>query len=153
MDVMLTVKGKEYKIKTEQYVNVDPQYLDKEFAEQASRYCWLASLRACSGDELRLAEAAMDLVEAQITSGLRLEASGKTTETSLKHEVRMKPEFQKALAQYNGVAYVCDQLSAMVKAMEHKRDMLQQLGAARRQEMELYVPKRKAGKPSGADGS
>ena len=115
----------------EDIVRIGPD-LDAEFRRQAATYARVGQKLADARADTRRLKSEFDLVYAQLyndeenTGGVELR----------KQWVIVQKAYQAKDKQLRDAQYVEDSMQAVVRAMEHKRDALMNLGANSRHEMD-----------------
>lgn len=111
-------------------LEIDDDALDVEWNRQSMQYMKYAELSAEADRDCQKAKEQCEVVEAQVDSKIRERARVediKITEASIKAEIKISPEYQKAKSEYLQADYQAQILSAAVKAFDHRKKALEHL--------------------------
>lgn len=112
---------------------IDPVDLDGELTEQSALYAWWATLAAEADYEADRAQQRLGVVEAEVVSRLREEGNAATLVDKL---VKGQPDYAEALEVYLLKKRNARVLSALVRSLEHRREMLVALVHRRNRDFE-----------------
>jgi hypothetical protein len=108
-------------------IKINKYQLEIECEQHASTYLYWARKLADAKSDLNSADDTLKLVSAQTDLEVRNtwdDRNGKQTENSIKAVVESHENIITAKADYNKIQREVNTLSAVVTAMEHRRDML-----------------------------
>jgi hypothetical protein len=77
-------------------------------------------------------------LSSKLRSGYKHSATGKLTAKDLDDLVFADESYQMALTEVNDATFKYELLKGLVRALEQKKDMLQQVSANKREETKLY---------------
>ena len=138
MHVDIKVLDKEWSGETRDVLKINEQRLTHEFIEHPSTYAWFAALLAYATAETESMKLSHEVLQANLYAEKRLEmakGSGKVTEDKIKNAVVEDDRYAASQEQLTETKRQHGIVRAIVTALEHRKDMLIQLGATRRQEM------------------
>jgi hypothetical protein len=121
-------------IDIEDIVNVGDD-LDYEFRRQAAFRAWISTVHAESKAKTRLNKAQLELIEATLTNKIRKNIKGLTV-ADVNARVISSTKYREKLAELHESQLYEDTLKGFVDALDSKKDMLVQLGANSRQEID-----------------
>lgn len=129
---------KVYNIDSELMVN-DNNY-QQEFLDQPRKYSFWADKLAIANRQLAGAQQAADLLHAQLYKKHFLElikSKLRPTKDMVESDILQEQDYQTALSNIEYCAFVVEQLKVVVKAFEHRKDMLIQYGADARKDKDM----------------
>lgn len=109
--------------------------LDLEFRRQAGYYAWIATVYAEAKARTRLQKAELELFESRATNSIRETTPGLTV-GDVKSRVITSPKYRTKLSELHEAQRYEDILRGFVGALDQKKDMLVQLGANSRNELD-----------------
>jgi hypothetical protein len=125
-------KGSELDIESMIRVGND---LDFEFRRQAGNYAWVSTVYAEAKDKSRRLKAELELLEAKLNKSIRKNGE-KLTVSDVNARVISHSKYVLTQDELFKAQHYEDILRGFVFALDAKKDMLQQIGAASRQEMD-----------------
>ena len=120
-------------------VEINEGDLNTEFKSQASKYASYANAEAYAKGKAMTAKLRLEVVDAEMTKKIRerlLTEGTKPTEKMIQSEVILSPEYQAAQQQLIDANRDADIARGAKEAFTQRRDMLIQLGSAKRQEVD-----------------
>jgi len=120
-------------IDIEAIVNVGDD-LDYEFRRQASFRAWISTVHAESKAKSRLDKAELELLKSRLTNKIRKNTKGLTI-SDVEARVISSTKYRIKLEELHNAQKYEDVLKGFLEAIDTKRDMLMQLGANSRVEM------------------
>lgn len=123
-------------------LEISESNLSKAMIRQAPLFARYSALAAKAQFQADRADQQVDLVEAELDSDIRddMNAKGvKITESMVKAAVIRHPKYQKAVTRYNEAKAIAEMVKTAADSFRHRRDMLIQMGADRREEMKGAV--------------
>lgn len=123
-------------------LEVSETNLSKAMIRQAPLFARYSALAAKAQFQADRADQQVDLVEAELDSDIRddMNAKGiKITENLVKAAIIRHPKYQKAVTRYNEAKAIAEMVKTAADSFRHRRDMLIQMGADRREEMKGAV--------------
>lgn len=124
-------------------IEINEADLNMEFKDQAKRYLKYAVSEARAQAEVIRVKTALEMTEAEVEKKIRaeleaeaVEGKGKVTEKRIQSAVITHPLYRTAFETYLQAKENADVLKAVVMSFAQRKDMLMQLGMAKRQEME-----------------
>lgn len=111
--------------------------LSNDFMEQAGKYAWWATLAETAKAHRDNLEAIMDKVEAEADTRVRkkLDVEGiKITESLVKSRIKLDEQYQESLKAYVKAKKNASIIEKIVRAFDHRKEMLISLGAHLREE-------------------
>lgn len=111
--------------------------LQKEFMEQPGKYAFYAQQAATANSKMLTSKMRMEVVEAELYKKIKdelVDAGAKPTEKMISSEMLVRDEWKSAQKSYIKAQEAYKIAKAAMDAMEHRRDMLIQLGSSARQE-------------------
>jgi len=133
------VNGEDSTIDVDAVVSVSND-LNKEFREQSAWYSRATTLHARIKRLVRLREAKLELITAQLRNEFRIKIAKKdgnrATKEQLESYVITHPNYREVLSSLHKAQFKEDVLHGVVRALEHKRDALVGLSANMRKEMD-----------------
>ena len=123
------------KLDIKSLVTVDTENLDEEFKQQAGYYAWVSAVYAEAKAVTRQAKNELEVLEAKLSTKARDNEYAKTI-VEVKQWVIGRPEYQEKLTQLHEAQLYEDILQGAVRSLEQRKDMIVQLGANHRQELD-----------------
>ena len=108
--------------------------LDREFRRQASFRAWIGTVHAESKARTRLNKAELELLKSKLTNKIRRNVKGLTV-SDVEARVISSTKYRSKQEELHFSQKYEDTLRGMIEALDTKRDMLMQLGANSRVEM------------------
>lgn len=139
-DIEIPVRLANGKIKVlnvQEELSVSEETLSQDYMEQAGKYAWWAVLAESAKAQRDKKEIDMDKAEAEADKRVRkeLELDGvKITESLVKSRIKLDSEYLEAVDAYNKAKKNAAVLDKLVRAFDHRKEMLISLGAQLREE-------------------
>ncbi len=111
----------------EKDVSVNRHDLEFEWVRQASTYHFYLVKHAEANQQREEDKDALDQVVARLYDEKRADLGDKVTETAIKRAIEMEPEYRSVVEQAKQYDHKINLLSAAIKAMEHKKTVLENL--------------------------
>ena len=127
-----------YKDISDALVKFDEFSIDNEMLRQASIYSYYYGLMGAAKKQVNDLDADIARLSAKLRSGYKHSATGKLTAKDLDDLVFADDSYQMALTEVNDATFKYELLKGLVRALEQKKDMLQQVSANKREETKLY---------------
>ena len=127
-----------YHIISDQLLKFDDMSVDSELSKQASMYSFYHALMALAKKKLSDAETDHTQYMAQLRQTIRTESTNKLTAKDLDDAVLADNTNKEHQNLINSLSYRYELLKGLVRALEQKKDMLQQVSANKREETKLY---------------
>lgn len=130
-------KIKVFNVKDELAISEDT--LTTDFMEQAGKYAWWAVLAETAKYNKEKMEVELDKAEAQADTDARkaLEVDGiKITEGAVKQRIKLDENYLEAVGDFNKAKKNASILEKVMKAFEHRKDMLMVAGSHIRESKE-----------------
>ena len=127
-----------YKDISDALVKFDEFSIDNEMLRQASIYSYYYGLMGAAKKQVNDLDADIARLSAKLRSGYKHSATGKLTAKDLDDLVLADDSYQMALTEVNDATFKYELLKGLVRALEQKKDMLQQVSANKREETKLY---------------
>jgi hypothetical protein len=112
--------------------------VDSELSKQASMYSFYHALMALAKKKLSDAETDHTQYMAKLRQTIRTESTNKLTAKDLDDAVLADNTNKEHQNLINSLSYRYELLKGLVRALEQKKDMLQQVSANKREETKLY---------------
>lgn len=133
-------------------IDIDIDRLHVEWTDHSKQFHAAASRLADAKKDVAEAEAALDLIEAELANAVRLSPSSfgldKLTVDIVKDRVRVAPERVRAVHDLNVKQHAVDLLKALVDALSHRKTALENIVSLR---LADYFSAPREPKHSGAD--
>lgn len=113
--------------------------LQNEFEIQAGNYAWATGVMAEAKAAVRQLKAELELLDAQLTNKIRKKFGGVLKVNEVRALVVSSTKYRNKNVSLRKAQKTEDYVSGFVKALEQKKDMLVQLGAASRAEYDPEV--------------
>jgi len=140
-------EGRDYGNPIQQDTEINHVDLDEEFVHHTEKYAWWAFLAEHAKAEVNELKNQLEIAYAQLDHRIRDKAAKhavearakkqtpiKYTEKMVENEVLLSDEYQEILTKYNNARRAAGLAAAGQASMQHRRDMLLQLGANYRTE-------------------
>jgi hypothetical protein len=127
-----------YHIISDELLKFDDHSIDSELSRQASVYSYYHALMAFAKKELSDAENKHTQLMSQLRKEKRIEGGGKLTAKDLDDAVLCDEQLKEHQDLVNDLEFRYELLKGLVRALEQKKDMLQQVSANKREETKLY---------------
>lgn len=127
-----------YHIISDELLKFDDHSIDSELSRQASVYSYYHALMAFAKKELSDGENKHTQLMSQLRKEKRIEGGGKLTAKDLDDAVLCDEQLKEHQDLVNDLEFRYELLKGLVKALEQKKDMLQQVSANKREETKLY---------------
>jgi hypothetical protein len=127
-----------YKDISDALVKFDEFNIDNEMLRQASIYSYYYGLMSAAKKQMNDLDADVVRLSSKLRSGYKHSATGKLTAKDLDDLVFADESYQMALTEVNDATFKYELLKGLVRALEQKKDMLQQVSANKREETKLY---------------
>ena len=127
-----------YKTISDAVVKFDEYIIDNEMFRQASIYSYYYGLMGAAKKQVNDLDADIARLSAKLRSGYKHSATGKLTAKDLDDLVLADDSYQMALTEVNDATFKYELLKGLVRALEQKKDMLQQVSANKREDTKLY---------------
>lgn len=137
MQVNIDVKDKKYDGTLRNIVQINAGDLMNEFCEHPSKYAWFGALSEICSSEVETKEFALDVLRANLDEEKRMkfkEENVKVTETVIQSAIITDKRYKVIMEELIELKKQYGILKSIVKALEHRKDMLIQLGSTKRQE-------------------
>ena len=124
------------------HLEIDQTQLDEELSKQAARYLFVAEQAVNAELQYETFKAQMGQLEASLDCKVRsaAEAAGKkTTETSIRNQIELDPNYQKAVKTLVELRARREALKALREAYYQRKDCLIQLAIKARSEIETML--------------
>lgn len=138
---LIAINEKEYKVDVKDICKIDEENLSDEFIKYPATFAWwstVSTLYSAKRDDL---EKQMKILEAEIDTKIRRQLSPSERksmkEKEIDAQIKMDRRYMLIWDEYLDAKGVCRRLDALIKGLEAKKDMLIQIGARKRKEMEL----------------
>jgi hypothetical protein len=112
--------------------------IDEEMQRQASLYSYYHGLMCAAKKSMNDLDADLTRLSAKLRSGYKSSATGKLTAKDLDDLVLADDSYGVAQGEVNEATFKYELLKGLVKSLEQKKDMLQQVSANKREEIKLY---------------
>ena len=112
--------------------------IDEEMQRQASLYSYYHGLMCAAKKSMNDLDADLTRLSAKLRSGYKSSATGKLTAKDLDDLVLADDSYGVAQSEVNEATFKYELLKGLVKSLEQKKDMLQQVSANKREEIKLY---------------
>lgn len=121
---------------TREDITIDVDDLQGEFVKQSGLYYYYSSKLEEVRESLYLEKVAMEILEAKLSISFRTSTtnSNRVTESQVLSHIKTSPEWEEKQKQLAALKKAEGQYKAIVESLIHKKDMLIQLGAAKRSE-------------------
>lgn len=127
-----------YKVISDSLVKIDEFNIGDALVNQASMYSYyhglMCAAKHIAGDKSNLATH----IAATIRKNMRSSSSTKVSVSQADDAVDSDQEYMDVLRDVNDATFKYELLKGLVKALEQKKDMLQQVSANKREETKLY---------------
>jgi hypothetical protein len=127
-----------YHIISDNVLKFDDVSVDSELSKQASTYSYYHALMALAKKKLSDAETDHGQYMATLRKNVRNENTSKLTAKDLDDAVLADETNKEHLNLINELSFRYELLKGLVRALEQKKDMLQQVSANKREETKLY---------------
>lgn len=127
-----------YKDISDAVVKFDEFNIDNEMFRQASIYSYYYGLMGAAKKRMNDLDADIVRLSSKLRSGYKHSATTKLTAKDLDDLVFADDAYQAATADVNDATFKYELLKGLVRALEQKKDMLQQVSANKREETKLY---------------
>jgi len=127
-----------YKDISDALIKFDGSNLDEEMQRQASLYSYYHGLMIAAKKMVNDLDADLTRLSAKLRSGYKMSSTTKLTAKDLDDLVLADDSFVVAQKEVNEATFKYELLKGLVKALEQKKDMLQQVSANKREEIKLY---------------
>jgi hypothetical protein len=127
-----------YKDISDALVKFDGSNIDDEMQRQASLYSYYHGLMIAAKKMVNDLDADLTRLSAKLRSGYKMSSTTKLTAKDLDDLVLADDSFVVAQKEVNEATFKYELLKGLVKALEQKKDMLQQVSANKREEIKLY---------------
>jgi len=128
-----------YHILSDELLKFDDHSIDQELMKQASTYSYYHALMAFAKKELSDAENKHTQIMSRLRKDKRTESSSKLTAKDLDDAVLSDEQLKEHQDHINELEFRYELLKGLVRALEQKKDMLQQVSANKREETKLYT--------------
>lgn len=128
-NLTVTMFGKRYELNPAEDLELHPSSVGEHLQEQAPRFAFYATVRDMCQAKVEACESAKAAVEAKLSQEYRdgTRPLAKTTEDAVKLAIRGDEEYLDALEQISLAQVEFNRLNSIVKAFEHRREMLIEL--------------------------
>lgn len=142
MRIKIKVDGQEHQVDVDQEVKIDEDNLQRCMVEQPSKFAWLATALAVYESELKRLEDALEDKEFQLYDMYKdmfeKQPDGpKVTERLLSSRIHANKDYITLREELYRSSEIKRRLTAAVKAMEHRKEMITELSRLKRGEMRL----------------
>jgi hypothetical protein len=127
-----------YKDISDALVKFDEFNIDNEMLRQASIYSYYYGLMSAAKKQMNDLDADVVRLSSKLRSGYKHSATGKLTAKDLDDLVFADETFVTAQKEVSEATFKYELLKGLVRALEQKKDMLQQVSANKREETKLY---------------
>jgi cysteinyl-tRNA synthetase len=127
-----------YHVISDELLKFDDHNIDNELMRQASTYSYYHALMSFAKKELSDAENEHTRITATLRRDHRLETKSKLTAKDLDDIVQSDEQLKEHQDLINKLEFRYELLKGLVRALEQKKDMLQQVSANKREETKLY---------------
>lgn len=137
MQVKIEVKDKKFDGTLREIVKINADNLMEEFCEHPSKYAWFATLCEICSAEAETKEFAIDVLRANLDEEKRNNFKNenvKTTEAMVTAAILTDKRYKVLKEELIEVNKQHGILKAIAKSLDHRKDMLIQLGSTKRQE-------------------
>ena len=121
-------------------IEINEGDLNTEFKQQASLYAYFATAEATAKSNVMAAKLRLEVVDAELTKKIRAElsegAAKAPTEKAIQSEVILSEQYQAAQKYLIDASKNADIAKGVKEAFGQRKDMLIQLGSAKRQEVD-----------------
>ena len=122
-----------------QLLTIDDTNLSAEFSAQANKFLQAASRHNKAVNVLAMVKIEVDALQADKRGGILAGKDKKPTEGEIDAQLSLDPEVQAARKKKAYAEMQAGQYQSVVRAWEHKRDMLIQMGSTHRAEMHAGI--------------
>ena len=112
--------------------------IDEEMQRQASLYSYYHGLMCAAKKSMNDLDADLTRLSAKLRSGYKSSATGKLTAKDLDDLVLADDSYGVAQGEVHEATFKYELIKGLVKSLEQKKDMLQQVSANKREEIKLY---------------
>jgi len=138
---LIEINKKEYKVDVKEICGIDEENLSDEFTKYPSTFAWWATVSTLYSAKRDDLEKQMKILEAEMDTKIRKQLSPterkSTKEKEIDTQIKMDGRYKLVWDEYLDAKGVCRRLDALIRGLEAKKDMLVQIGARKRKEMEL----------------
>jgi len=127
-----------YHILSEELLKFDDHSVDAELSHQASTYSFFHAVMCLAKKELSDAEAEHMQFMSRLRRDIKNDSSSKQTAKDLDDAVLSDDKNREHQNRVNELSFRYELLKGLVRALEQKKDMLQQVSANKREETKLY---------------
>lgn len=136
----IVIDGSAQKVSVKKETSIDEQSLSDEFVRHPSVFSWYSTVLALYEAKSDRLKYQLDVMCAQLDHRIRQDAAksgDKIVEKQVESAMKMDPKYQVLQEEHLDTKLVVKRLSALVRGLEVKRDMLIQLGARLRAELQM----------------
>lgn len=127
-----------YKDISDGVVRFDENTVDSEMTRQASMYSYYHGLMSLAKKSINDQQTALGRFAGEFRKTVRESTTAKMTAKDLDDAVFSSPEYFDRTNKLNEMSFKFELLKGLVRALEQKKDMMQQVSANRREETKLY---------------
>jgi hypothetical protein len=127
-----------YKDISDGVVKFDDNNIDGEMMRQASMYSYYHGLMSLAKKGINDQQTDLARFAGELRKSIKDESRTKMTAKDLDDAVMSSPEYFQRMNSMNEMNFKFELLKGLVRALEQKKDMLQQVSANRREETKLY---------------
>ena len=127
-----------YKDISDSLVQFDQNNIDSEMERQASIYSYYHGLMSLAKRQVGEEQVNHDRIAGTVRSSCKSGATGKLTAKDLDDLVFSHPDYIESLRCVNDATFKYELLKGLVRSLEQKLTMMQQVSANRREETKLY---------------
>lgn len=127
-----------YKDISDGVVRFDENTVDSEMTRQASMYSYYHGLMSLAKKSINDQQTALGRFAGELRKTVKDSTTAKMTAKDLDDAVFSSPEYFERTNKLNEMNFKFELLKGLVRALEQKKDMMQQVSANRREETKLY---------------
>ena len=127
-----------YKDISNSLLKFDDNMVDTEMTRQAAIYSYYHGLMSLAKKRVGDMQTDMTRFASELRKTVKEESVGKMTAKDLDDAVLSHPSYFDKMTEVNEMNFRFELLRGLVRALEQKKDMLQQVSANRREEAKLY---------------
>jgi len=137
-DTLQDFTWENYKDISDALIQFDEGEVENEMFRQASIYSYYYGIMSAAKRDMNDLSGDVVRLLAKLRSGYKHSATGKLTAKDLDDLVFADESYQTAQDEVNEATFKYELLKGLVRALEQKKDMLQQVSANKREETKLY---------------
>ena len=127
-----------YKDISNALLKFDENTVESEMTRQAAIYSYYHGLMSLAKKQVGEMQADMTRFASELRKNTKSTTSSKMTAKDLEDQVLSHPDYFARMTEVNEMNFRFELLRGLVRSLEQKKDMLQQVSANRREEAKLY---------------